>query len=203
MRKITTSILLIFSFSAYAGLPPWKNLPRQEEPIKLSKKFNAEYWELLNYRFKASFDEKKSIKAIINKMGSGELFKYDHHAFVCYKNESNYLYIYDSGWGPGYALVNEPIPYIQRCTTTNKPLKIGAPIKLGQQRLDVEKVINAKTRGRVVDLSYEEIINEKIPPNKICPTWYEVSLKIIFTENIVTGIYFDDHSEPYDDCKTI
>jgi hypothetical protein len=203
MYKIVALLTFLFSPSAYAGLAPWSNLPEQKKPIKLTKQFNKKHWLVQNIELAENTDETKTIKKIIKLMGVGDLFKYDHHAFVCYSNKSQYLYIYDSGWGPGYALVNKPFSYVRKCAETNKPLKLGSGLMLGMVRSEVEKIIENKSSKKVTDLVYEEIYDQKVPPNKICPIWHSVTLKIVFKENIVTGIYFDDHGEPNDSCKTI
>ena len=203
MYKLIVIFTFVFTSSAFAGLPSWKNLPNQKNPIKLTKNLNKKHWVVQNIELVETSDENQTIRKIIKLMGVGDLFHYDHHAFVCYSNKSQYLYIYDSGWGPGYSLVSKPFSYVPKCVETNKPFNLGSGLELGMKRAEAEKIIKEKSSKKVTDLVYEEIYNQKVPPNKICPIWKSITLKIEFKNDKVTAVYFDDHGEPYDDCKTI
>ena len=125
------------SFCASAGLSPWKNLPKQKQPIKIDKPFNKSHWNTQGVVYEKTYSEWKHIKKIKDKMNGGQHFEYDHHAFVCYQNNSQFLYIYDSGWGPGYALLSKPAPNIFECDKTTIPFSLGSGLSIGMSKKDI------------------------------------------------------------------
>ena len=202
MKRIVFTLLLISTSNAYAGLQPFEDIPGKDNPTMLDEPFSPNYWQIQGANIDDNLSEHENVMNILKVMGGGTPFHYDHHTFVCYVNKSQYFYFYESGWGPGYALTNGAIPGIEDCDKTTMPFTLGSGIKIGMQKNELESILGVSESGNVYDIRHEEIINFK-RGTEVCPTWHSVTLNIVMKNNVVNAVYFDEHSEPYDDCKPI
>lgn len=184
-------------------MQPFDNLPEESNSINLTQPFPEKHWFIAGVRVDDGLSEYENVMNVINSFGSGKPFAYDHHTVVCYEKNGKYLYFYESGWGPGYALTSVPLLDGYVCETTTSALVLGSGVDIGMSKNELEALIGTRQAGDVYDIRFEQVVTETMSSAKICPLWHSVSLKITFEENKVTAVYFDEHTEPYAACIPI
>ena len=198
MKKYIFLLLLTISFSAHSGLADWEKLPRQYPQIKIEKKFDTSFWVVQGIKIDPEKYDGENIKKIAEKNGNPNIYENRHHKFICIKNKSTYLHVYDSGWGPGYSLTNTPFVDAEKCKDIKQPITLGSGLFIGMKKTEIERKLGKTLPDKVTDLRYEEVM-----PSESCKSgiWHAVDLKVIFKNQHVSGIYFDDHGEPNGPCQ--
>lgn len=198
MKKYIFPFLLTISFAVHGGLANWDELPRQHPQIEMEREFNSNFWVVQGIKINPEKYNRENIKSIAAKNSNPDIYEDRHHKYICMQNESTYLHVYDSDWGPGYSLTNKPFVEADKCKEINKPITLGSGIFIGMKKIEIENILGKKLPNKVADLRFGEIM-----PSDSCKSgiWHAVDLKVIFEDQHVAGIYFDDHVEPYGPCK--
>jgi len=198
MNKHLGTILLLISFPAFGGMADWDTLPRNSPAIKMEANFDKSFWLVQGVQIDPDKWDGENIINISKNNGEPEIYQDHHHKFICMKNESTYLHVYDSGWGPGYSLTKKPFVDPKNCTDITQQITLGSGIHLGMSKVEIENLLEKNLPDTVADLRFEEIV-----PSESCKggIWHVVDLKVVFENKHISAIYFDDHGEPYDSCE--